>query len=102
MNTRQISPKQIFTTNGEKTATILTLTNFYGYHFDDGGGLVDYALLGMESPGTQIDENGNEIQLSESAVCYFNSTIKIPSEIVVQWGSDDEIIWNYIMQTLNI
>jgi hypothetical protein len=102
MNTRQIQPKPIFTQDGEKNATILALTNFFDYHFDDGSGKVNYQLLGMESPGIQIDELGNEHSLPEVAVLYFTGTIEIPSNIVQQWGTSDEIIWNYIITNLNL
>lgn len=102
MNTKNIQPKTIFTQYGEKDATILALKEFYGYHFDDGGGKVNYELLGMESPGVQYQENDDVTILPEVAVCYFTGTIDIPSSVVTQWGNDDNIIWDYIMNKLQI
>lgn len=101
-NTKQIQPITIWTSKGNKSATILSLTNFFDYHFDDGSGKVNYKLLGMESAGTTTDENGNTITLPESAVEYVSEIIEIPSIIVQQWGASDEIIWSYICSQLNI
>ncbi len=102
MNTKNIKPTTIFTSNGEKIATILALTEFYGYHFNNDTGNVTYQLLGMESPGTQLDENGNTCLLPESAVVYFSGTLKIPPTIIQQWGTSDDIIWEYVLNTLEI
>jgi hypothetical protein len=86
MNTRQIKPKQLWTPEGEKEATILALANFSNYHFDNGSGIVTYKLIGME----------------QSAIEYFTGSINIPSEIIQQWGESDDVIWNYISQSLNL
>ena len=101
-NTRQIQPETIFTSNGNKTATILSLINFFDYHFDDGSGKVNYKLIAMESPGSSIDSNGDTVILPESAVDLFNGMIEIPSSIVQQWGASDDVIWNYIASQLNL
>tara|TARA_R110000868_G_scaffold67549_2_gene200351 strand:+ start:192 stop:479 length:288 start_codon:yes stop_codon:yes gene_type:complete len=92
MNTKQIEPKAIFTNDGEKNASIISLTNFFDYHFDDGAGKVSYQLIGMES----FDG------MPESAIIYFSGIIEIPSSIIVQWGSDDSIIWDYCANKLGI
>ena len=86
MNTRQIKTEILWTPEGKKEATILALTNFSNYHFDNGSGVVTYKLIGIE----------------QSAIEYFAGSINIPSEIIQQWGESDDIIWNYISQTLNI
>lgn len=101
MNTRQIQPKSVWFNNGEKSATILALSEFYGYHFDDGGGVIRYKLIGMESPGESTTEDGTII-LPEVAIDYYIGTLPIPSSIVTQWGSSDSIIWDYVAQALNI
>jgi hypothetical protein len=101
-NTRQIQPKQIFTTNGEKNATILSVYNFFDYHFDGGSGKVSYSLLGMESAGTQTLEDGTVVTLPESAIAYFSGNLDIPASVVQQWGESDEIIFSYVASTLNL
>lgn len=88
-NTREIQPKQIWTNLGEKNATHLALTNFFNYHFDNGGGTIVYKFFGME---------GNP----ESAYDYFIGELNIPSEIIQQWGESDDIIFNYVAEQLNI
>jgi hypothetical protein len=88
-NTRKIQPKTIWSPAGEKNATLFALTNFSNYHFDNGSGLVDYKLIGME---------GNP----ESAVDYYLGQLEIPSNIVQQWGSSDDIIFNYVAQQLGL
>ena len=88
-NTRVISPIQIWTASGEKTVTILALSNFFDYHFDNGNGKVTYKLIGME---------GNP----EAAQEYIVANIDIPASIVQQWGTSDDIIFNYVATTLNL
>ena len=88
-NTRQIKPVQIWTANGQKEASVLALTNFFDYHFDDGNGKVIYKLIGMEGE-------------PESAIEYITANIEIPSSIIQNWGADDSIIWNYVAEQLNL
>ena len=102
MNTKLISPTTIFTSNGNKIASILSLTNFFDYHFDDGNGKVNYKLIGMESTGNSIDENEISTPLPESAIDLFSGNIEIPSAIIQQWGASDDIIWTYIAAQLNL
>lgn len=92
MNTRNIEPISIWTKNGNRNATILSLFNFFNYHFDNGGGVVEYILFGMES----IGEN------PESAVSYYTGQLDIPSDVVQQWGEDDDIIWDYVSTSLGL
>jgi hypothetical protein len=100
-NTTQIQTKKVWTTQGEKDATILALSNFCGYNFDNGGGKVEYKLIGMESPGMTINEDGLE-QLPPVAKELFIGTIDVPSSIIQQWGASDSIIWDYVCSQLNI
>jgi hypothetical protein len=84
MNIKQIQPKEIWSSDGNRFATKLKLLTFYGYEFNDGSGYVDYQLL---------DENNDVI---------YYATLMIPQEIVQQWGNDDNIIWNFIIQKLGL
>ena len=101
-NIKQIQPKQIWTEKGDKVSTLFALTNFANYHFDNGAGLVSYKLIGMESPGTTTDENGNTVNLPESAVDYYFGQINIPASVIQQWGTDDGIIFEYVATTLGL
>ena len=89
MNTRKIQPIEIWANDGQKQATILALSNFFDYHFDNGSGKVTYKLIGMEGE-------------TPSAVEYFIADLQIPSEVIQQWGTSDDIIWSYVAQKLNI
>jgi hypothetical protein len=102
MNKKNIQPKTVWTVNGEKQATILSLTNFTDYHFDNKGGTVFYSLIGMGSPGSAVNSDGALVQLPQEVNVYFTGSIKIPSEVIGLWGADDNIIWAYIANTLNI
>lgn len=89
MNTRQIQPKAIFTQNGEKNATIFTIYNMNNYHFDNGICVVNFKLLGMEGD-------------PESAIEYYRGDSVIPADIVSQWGTDDNIIFDYVASQLGL
>jgi len=88
-NTRNIQPIATWTPEGEKSMTILALSNFFDYHFDDGSGKVEYKLIGVDSD-------------TGSAVEYFIGTLDIPSSIIQQWGASDDIIWTYVTAILGI
>lgn len=102
MNTRNIQPINVWTENGQKNATILSLSNFFNYHFDNGNGVVEYILLGMESIGSQTMEDGTIIPNPESAVQYYLGHLDIPASVIQQWGTSDDIIWNYVASTLGL
>lgn len=101
-NTRIIQSTTVWTPTGEKSATIFALTNFFDYHFDNGGGMVTYTLSGMESNGTTTLDDGTIVQLPDSAVVYFTGNMNVPSNIIQQWGASDDIIFNYVAQQLGL
>ena len=70
---------------GDITVDILCLKDFFHYFFDGGGGIVSYSLSNSQ---TQLD--------------YFSGNIEIPSSIIQQWGASDNIIWDYIANTLSL
>lgn len=92
MNTKNIQPKSVWTSNGEKQATMLALVNFYDYNFDGGDGTVVYRLIGVKDNGDQ----------APSADDLFTGSINIPSSVVSQWGESDQVIWDYVCNQLNI
>lgn len=100
MNTKNIEPLQVWTPAGNKEATILSLYNFSDYHFDNGGGKVHYKLIGMENVVT-TNEEGTEIS-TPVAFDYFKGIIDIPSNVIQQWGSSDDIIWQYVASNINV
>jgi hypothetical protein len=85
-NTRNITPISAWTTTGQKTVTMFSLTDFFNYGFmPNCEGTVTYRLFNTDG---------------ESAIELIVSTLQIPSQIVQQWGSDDDIIFNYVAQQL--
>lgn len=101
-NTRSIQPKDIWTSTGNASAVFLGLFNFYGYHFDDGPGIVEYTLIGMQDNGSFVDDNGNTIMNPPSAVDLFKGSLEIPATTIQQWGTSDDIIFQYVAQTLGL
>jgi hypothetical protein len=88
MNTRQIQPITTWTPQGEKAITMLSLSNFSDYHFDDGAGSVEYRLISVD--------------LELGATEHFVDKIEVPASIIQQWGSDDSIIWEYVANALGL
>jgi len=85
-NTRKITPISAWTSLGQQTVNMFSLTDFFNYGFlPFCEGTVTYRLFNTEG---------------ESAVELIVSQLQIPSEIVQQWGSDDNIIFNYVAQQL--
>jgi hypothetical protein len=101
-NTRQIQPTPIWTATGNVPATYLGLINFYGYHFNDGPGTVEYTLIGMQDNGSFVDDEGNTIVNAPSAVDLFKGALEVPASVVQQWGASDEIIFEHVAETLGL
>ena len=99
---RLIQPKEIWTNTGQKEVKYLSLTNFTDYHFNNKGGIVYYSLFGLESPGSVVNATGQLETLAHLPMELYKGTISIPAEIVNQWGTDDNIIWDYVARTLNL
>lgn len=91
-NTRQIEPTLVWSPSGNSIATFLGLINFFDYHFDNGGGTVTYSLIGMKNNDDGI----------ETAVDLYMSNINIPSSVVVTWGENDDVIFEYVAITLGL
>lgn len=87
-NTRKIIPFNTWIDNGNTEVNCLALTNFSGYNFDNGSGKVTYKLIFAD------EVNG--------ATDLFSSEIDVPAEVVTQWGANDDVIFNYVAETLNI
>ena len=86
MNTRAIQPKSSWSPElGDISIDTLCLKDFFHYFFDGGGGVVSYTLSN-----------------SQTGVDYFSGNINVPSSVVQQWGADDDIIWDYVSQTIGV
>ena len=87
-NTIKIKPFQVWTSNGLSNIDCLAISNFFDYNFDNCGGKIEYKLIITD------DENG--------ATEFIKDTLEIPSEIVQQWGEDDSIIFDYVINKLGL
>jgi len=105
-NSRQIESKEMWSPNGLQTATILSLTNFHDYHFDNGSGYVTYKLIGMQDNGYQTINNEDGTittnKLPDSAIELHTADLEIPSNIIQNWGDDDQIIFEYAATKLSL
>jgi hypothetical protein len=101
-NTRAIQPTDIWTATGNASATYLGLVNFCGYRFDDGPGMVEYTLIGLKDNGSTTLEDGTVIQNPQNAVDLYKAFIDVPSAVIQQWGTSDEIIFEYVATTLGL
>ena len=87
-NTRKIQPITVWSANGQVQVNCVALNNFFDYHFDNLTGNVSYVLI----------ETNDELGATE----HFKGDIEIPPYIMQQWGTDDSIIWDYVIQKLNL
>lgn len=104
-NTRQVEPKIIWTPQGEKTITIFAISNLSEYHFDNSAAKIEYKLIYMKDNGVQTitnEEDGSvtTIPLPQSAEELITDTLLIPASIIQEWGTDDNIIFEYATTTL--
>ncbi len=105
MNVRPIQPKVIWTPQGEKTITLFAISNLSEYHFDNSAAKIEYKLIYMKDNGVQTitnEEDGSVITvpLPESAEELITDTLEIPASVIQQWGTDDDIIFEYATATL--
>ena len=71
--------------NGEqKTVNAIRITNFKGYDFSgNNGGEVEYAVGNFDG---------------EDFTPLSNGECGVPIEIVANWGSDDSVIFDYVIE----
>ena len=103
-NTRQVQPKVIWTPQGEITITIFAISNLSEYHFDNSAAKIGYKLIYIKDNGVQTitNEDGTTttIPLSPSAEELITDTLLIPPSVIQQWGTNDDIIFEYATETL--
>lgn len=91
MNARKVQPVTFWSPEGSKEADTLLLYNFHGYDFNGTNSMVSYKLGVNET----IGEQEKFVSLSEGSV-------SIPDSVVQAWGEDDEPIFNYVVDKLNL
>ena len=78
-----------------KIAEYIKLSNFSGYDFDETPGDVTCETYAINRPVTDL---GYPLEYHE---LLRQETIALPSDIINNWGTDDEIIFDYVIETLN-
>ena len=98
MNIRPIQPISFWQNGDVVEASHLMLYNFHGYDFNDMPSRVSYKLLLL------IPTSGSEADgiAEPNYVSVYENSVLLPYEIVSVWGEDDEIIWDYVFEQLNL
>jgi hypothetical protein len=78
-----------------KIAEYIKLSNFSGYDFDETPGDVTYEIYAINRPVTDL---GHTLEYHELLK---QEKISLPSNIVNNWGTVDEIIFDYVIETLD-
>lgn len=98
MNIKPIIPISFWQNGNIIEANHVMLYNFHGYDFNGMPSSVSYKLLLLvRTP----DADGDDIAEAEYVSVYENS-VQLPYEVVSVWGEDDQIIWDYVFEQLNL
>ena len=78
-----------------KIAEYIKLSNFSGYDFNEAPGEVTCEVYAINRPVTDL---GQPLEYHE---LLRQEKISLPIHITNNWGTDDEIIFDYVIETLN-
>lgn len=85
MNTILIQPFNVLVNGQVEQVNSIMFTNFCGYDFSGtNGGYVEYALGNFDGANFTPYNNGN---------------CPVPYSVVSTWGADDNVIYDYVIQT---
>lgn len=93
INARKIQPVQFWKQTGTATADHILLYNFHNYNFDGSDSVVSYRLGFIELTGEPQAERWSSL---------YEGSILLPNTVVQDWGEDDEPIFDYVIQQLNL
>jgi hypothetical protein len=94
-NTRQIQPLTLWINGRTEQVDRLMLYNFGGYDFAGGADCYVSYKLGVIIPASDGFGKDGFKSLAENSV-------KLPAELVAEWGEDDEPIWQYVLTELGL
>lgn len=86
-NEREIEPIPIWVIGEFKNSTILRLVNYSGYDFDQNAGDIYYELRTVEN---------------DQSVLILNGTLKAELTLIQNWASDDQVIFDYVAEKINL
>jgi hypothetical protein len=97
-NIRNIQPIEMlaYMGNNIRQAEYIKFVSFSGYNFNDNPGHVDYEIYAVNRPQTDL---GQPLEYHELLSI---GKVPLPPEIVEQWLTDDEIIIDYVIETLGL
>lgn len=98
-NIRQIEEIESWIPSGVATANMLQLYNFHNYNFDgQDSSRVSYRLFSWEDTGT-VDGAGDPVYKQKIVN---EGTVIIPDSVVQSWGTDDGVIFDYVIANLGL
>lgn len=98
INARKIQQVNFWKQTGAATADHILLYNFHGYNFDGSDSVVSYKLGFIELVDF-VGEDGGQVERWTSL---YEGSVMLPNEVVQNWGEDDEPIFDYVIQELNL
>lgn len=109
VNELPIVPVDIWRPTGTVSPNIIRIDNFQNYCFDGGTGQVHWVLFVAEDipavDAVEATENAPAIPAKDAytkKTPIMDGYVTVPSETLQQWGADDSIIFNYVLDELNI
>jgi len=81
---KEIQVIHVWSPIGIRNIKYIDLIDFSGYKFNDGSGYVTYTLIGSD------------------LITYYENQIEVPDNVIQQWGTDDTVIWDYVINTLGL
>jgi hypothetical protein len=95
-NIRNIQPVEMLAYMGSamRQAEYIKFVSFSGYNFSDDPGHVKYEIYAVNRPLTDL---GQPLEYHELLTV---GEVPLPKELVEQWSTDDEIIFDYVLNIL--
>ena len=89
INDRQIQPINLWVNGVSSTAEVITLDGYSGYNFVDSAGEVHYVLSSYDAS-------------TDTKVSIIQGVVQLSYDVVENWGTDDQPIFDYVAEQLNI
>lgn len=104
INARKINKVNFWKQTGTAEADHILLYNFHNYNFDGSDAVVSYKLGFIEIIPTSVTSENGDVQTvdSERWSSLYEGSIILPNTIVQEWGEDDEPIFDYVIEELNL
>lgn len=88
---------------------LLRIENYINYNFSNNPGYVEYTICKYEEVLCWDEITGDPILAQDNTQAYLiykwpegTGTLDLTLDIVNQWGADDQIIFDYVIQELGL